>query len=456
MVFSIINKSQLEGALRLDAEYYQQEYLSLLQKLHTISTQRLGDIAYVTDGEHGSPIWDEESGIKYFSAQHVRDGFIDGSDAKTISKIIDEKNKRSRLREGDVLLSTVGTIGFAGIVTEDLLPANIDRHVGRIALRPNTLSPEFLIAFLNSPYGKFQSIRESTGNVQLNLFIDKIKELIVPSKDNREIAQLVKDALERLKSSQYFYSQAEDLLLEELGLSAFVKTSADKKDFEVEDDLSYIVNLSEVKFAHRADAEYFQLKYEKIISLIRANGGIVLGDLATMKKGIEPGSEAYQDEGKLFIRVSSLSKNGLEDKDQKYLSNELYQKLKKNYEPKVGEILLTKDATPGIAYVVKEPIEGIVSGGILRLKLKNEKVENEYLALCLNSVIGQTQAERDGGGSIITHWRPEQIKNVLIPILPKPIQQKIADLVQKSHEARSKAKQLLEQAKQSVESLIKK
>ena len=180
----------------------------------------------------------------------------------------------------------------------------------------------------------------------------------------------------------------------------------------------------------------------------------MLGDLATMKKGIEPGSEVYQDEGKLFIRVSSLSKNGLEDKDQKYLSDELYQKLKKNYEPKVGEILLTKDATPGTAYVVKEPIEGIVSSGILRLKLKNEKVENEYLALCLNSVIGQTQAERDGGGSIITHWRPEQIKNVLIPILPKPTQQKIADLVQKSHEARSKAKQLLEQAKYKVEQLI--
>ena len=226
------------------------------------------------------------------------------------------------------------------------------------------------------------------------------------------------------------------------------------KDFEVEDDLSYIVNLSEIKSAHRADAEYFQPKYEKIVSLIRTNGGTVLGDLATMKKGIEPGSESYQDEGKLFIRVSSLSKNGIEDKDQKYLSDELYQKLKKNYEPKVGEILLTKDATPGVAYVMKEPIEGIVSGGILRLKLKNEKVENEYLALCLNSVIGQMQAKRDGGGSIIAHWRPEEIKNVLIPILSKPTQQKIADLVQKSHEARSKAKQLLEEAKNKVANLI--
>ena len=226
------------------------------------------------------------------------------------------------------------------------------------------------------------------------------------------------------------------------------------KDFLIPDDLSWVINFLETQGVNRIDAEYFQPKYENIMSLIRANGGTMLGDLATMKKGIEPGSEVYQDEGKLFIRVSSLSKNGLEDKDQKYLSDELYQKLKKNYEPKVGEILLTKDATPGTAYVVKEPIEGIVSSGILRLKLKNEKVENEYLALCLNSVIGQTQAERDGGGSIITHWRPEQIKNVLIPILPKPTQQKIADLVQKSHEARSKAKQLLEQAKYKVEQLI--
>ncbi|MBU4299458.1 restriction endonuclease subunit S, partial [Patescibacteria group bacterium] len=122
----------------------------------------------------------------------------------------------------------------------------------------------------------------------------------------------------------------------------------------------------------------------------------------------------------------------------------------------VGEILLTKDATPGTAYVVKEPIEGIISSGILRLKPKNKEVENEYLVLCLNSIIGQMQAERDGGGSIITHWKPNQIKNVLIPIIPKPTQRKIAGLVQKSHQARKEAKELIEEAKLKVEELIEK
>ena len=172
-----------------------------------------------------------------------------------------------------------------------------------------------------------------------------------------------------------------------------------------------------------------------------------------MKKGFEPGSEAYQEEGKLFIRVSSLSKFGVDDKDQKYLNDELYQQLKKDFEPQMGEVLLTKDASPGVAYVVKEPIEGIISGGILRLKAK-DNLDVEYLALCIDSIVGKMQAERDAGGSVIAHWKPEQIKNILIPVLPKETQQKIAELVRKSHEARKKSKELLEEAKRKVETSI--
>jgi type I restriction enzyme S subunit len=50
------------------------------------------------------------------------------------------------------------------------------------------------------------------------------------------------------------------------------------------------------------------------------------------------------------------------------------------------------------------------------------------------------QIERDAGGSVIAHWKPEQIKKLKIPILSKTIQIKIADLVHKSHRACQKAK----------------
>ncbi|MGC8964307.1 MAG: hypothetical protein ACP5KI_02940 [Brevinematia bacterium] len=64
------------------------------------------------------------------------------------------------------------------------------------------------------------------------------------------------------------------------------------------------------------------------------------------------------------------------------------------------------------------------------------------------------QVERDGGGSVILHWKPEQVKRLQIPLLPLSTQQKIAQLVQKSHEARKKAKELLEVAKRAVEIAI--
>lgn len=66
------------------------------------------------------------------------------------------------------------------------------------------------------------------------------------------------------------------------------------------------------------------------------------------------------------------------------------------------------------------------------------------------------QIERDAGGSVIAHWKPEQIKKLQVSILPKSIQQEIADLVRQSHQARKKAKELLEKAKREVEELIEK
>ncbi|MHA1756920.1 MAG: restriction endonuclease subunit S [Promethearchaeota archaeon] len=445
MTHSIIQKSQLEGAHRIDAEYYQPEYLEIENILVNNSIE-LGKIAYVTDGEHGSPVFDENSGIKYFSAQYILDGYFDLSDIKFIDRKIHDKNKRSQLRDKDILLSIVGTVGNAALVTKDILPANSDRHVATIRIEEKSFLPEYIVTFLNSEYGKLQTTREAAGNVQPILILERVRNLLIPRiKNQQQIADLYNKGSSSLAKSKQLYQQAENLLLEELGL----------KDFEIENELSNIVNFSDIQNTNRIDAEYFQKKYERLIERIKSKNSELLGDLVSMTKGFEPGSNEYQEEGKQFIRVSSLSEFGIENKDQKYLSDELYQRLKNNFEPKIGEILLTKDATPGIAYTIKEPIEGVISSGILRLKLKN-KIEPEYLTLCINSIIGKWQAERDAGGSVISHWKPEQIKKVVIPILSKAKQEKIADLVRKSHQARQKAKKLLEEAKNKVEAMIEK
>jgi restriction endonuclease S subunit len=264
------------------------------------------------------------------------------------------------------------------------------------------------------------------------------------------------------EKSVSLYKKAEDALLEELGLKDWKpktkKIFVGGKEYEEEENIS-IRNLSEVLKADRMDAEYWEPKYDEIIEKLKEKNirleplrKLILG----IQKGIEPGSENYRDEGKPFIRVSNLSIHGFVDRDQKYLSEELYQILKETYEPKPGDLLITKDATPGIAYVVKEQIEGIISSGILKLQINQNEINKEYLALCINSIIGKMRIEKDGGGSVIIHWKPEQVKKLKIPILPLETQQEIASLVQQSHEARKRAKELIEIAKRAVEIAIEK
>jgi len=79
-----------------------------------------------------------------------------------------------------------------------------------------------------------------------------------------------------------------------------------------------------------------------------------------------------------------------------------------------------------------------------------------YWALFLNSILGQIQVERFVSGSAQVELYPSDISKFVIWAAPNKTQQKIAFLVQQSHEARRKAKGLLEEAKRKVEEEIEK
>lgn len=140
--------------------------------------------------------------------------------------------------------------------------------------------------------------------------------------------------------------------------------------------------------------------------------------------------------------------------EEKYISKKLYAEIKQ-HQPQKGEILFSKDATPGIAYYLHEqPQKMIPSGGILRLKSKTDKINNEYLTLAFNSMLTKEQVNRDVGGSVILHWRPDQVKSTIIPLLSEGKQTKIQQKVTESFNLRKQSKHLLECAKRAVEMAI--
>ena len=454
ITFSIIQKSGLEGADRIDAEYYQPEYLEAERKITHLKNEPLGEILEMLTDYHANGSY---SILKNYGkiqtepdyALMVRAVDLQNSNFENDVRYVTENSynflKKTKIYGNELVIDKIGNAGNVYFMPKLNRPVTLGMNLFMLRLKKD-FDSRFVYVFLNSKYGKLSIYRRVTGTNPSSIDKESVRSIKIPAfsiEDQNEIGQLVNLSFDEKENSKKIYQQAENLLLEELGL----------KDFKIPEDLSYIVNYSDTGKVGRVDADYFQPKYQVISDKIKTRNAKLLGELVTLKKGLEPGSEAYQEKGKLFIRVSSLSKYGIEGKDQKYLSDELYQKLKLDYEPQLGEILLTKDATPGISYVLKEFTEGIISGGILRLKLKSD-IEPEYLSLCISSLIGQMQAERDAGGSIIVHWKPEQIKNILIPILSKETQRKIADLVIKSHLARKKSKELLDVAKRKVEEMI--
>jgi restriction endonuclease S subunit len=390
--------------------------------------------------------------VPFIRIQNLLNFFIDKQELVYISAQDNERLRNSELKAGDLVLSKVGnTIGVVSIVTEDIGNCNISENNIGIRFPPEIQAPlkSYVLTYLNSKLGRQQILRRISGNAQPKLNVRDISEMLinVPSEDLlTNVDDLIRNSKAQVDLATSCYCQAENLLFEELGL----------KDFHPKYELSYTASLSKAFGVHRVDAEYFQPAYKQMTNHLATKVEVkpLKYLLLDIKKGIEVGGEQYQEEGKPFIRVSSLSVHGLVDRDQKYVSEKLYGDLSKDFEPKVGELLLTKDATPGVAYVLKEPVEGIISSGTLRLIIDETAIDKEYVALCINSVIGKLQIERDGGGSVITHWKPEQIRRLSIPVLSGETQKRIASLVQQSHEARRKARDLLEEAKRKVEEAI--
>jgi len=445
ITYSIIQKSQLEGALRLDAEYYQPEYLEATKKLKKYEPLKkfVGNIIHPQEVKREY----SESGYLFLLSQNLRENYLDFSDKFYINEETAKQISKNLLEENDIVTIRTGNIGLSAVISgfKEKICASADV----IVIKNPKISPFYISTFLNSKFGKMYLNRIIYGALQPHITPKLLGEIPLPLPDEsnlKEIHSLVETALNNFEQSEDFYSQAENLLLEELGL----------KDFKVEDDLFYVVNLSEIKSAHRADAEYFQPKYEKIISKIKKQNAKLIGEISQfVGHATQP---PYDEMGDIAVLAQKHMKRNLAidtSAFDNYTTENLIKKSDKKFILRKGDLLISSAGEPGLTCVWTE--EGkVIPGSFITIVRFTNKVEPFYVGVFLNTIGGRLQFERDYSGSVQQYVYPVKIKEILIPILPKPTQQKIADLVQKSHEARKKAAQLLEEAKRKVEELIKK
>ncbi len=452
---STVKYSDIKEARRYDAEYFKPEYLEIDRILSKFGdVKKLENISKIITNGHTPRFADLSVGeIKFLTAEHIDDFKIETKNTKFIKREPHEKElKKTKLKTNDLLVTIKGKIGnFAVVGFDTKNEFNVNQDVGRIVLEKD-FNPYYVAGFLNSKYGKLQSYRVSTGQINPFLGLGNLKTLKIPFVDRdfqNKIEKTIKEAYKKQNQSKELYKEAEELLLKELGLL----------DYQPKHNLSFETTASNIKEAKRFDSEYFQPEYIEVIKRIRnyKKGYASAGDIVKWKKGIEVGTEAYVEKGKDFIRVSDFSTFGVEESSKK-ISEELFSKIRDDFQPKKGEILFTKDGTIGITYVLKEDVNGVLSGAFLRLSLRKNFVDlsKEYLCLFFNSILSQLQIKQLSGGALIAHLKPSDFEKIKIPLVDTKTQNQISEKVKKSFELRKESKQLLEKAKKMVEEEIEK
>ncbi len=407
----------------------------------------------LTSSDYGVSVKMNEDGIgtKIYRMNEISNMLCD-RDISKYAELSDNQIASYKLKDRDVLFNRTNSPEFVGrtgifkkFSDEDIVFAS---YLVRINPDPEIVTPEYLTTFLNTKYGIIDIKRRARHSInQSNVNLEEVKRIEIPLLCNQlqnGITLSFNKAVDSIQASEVVYHQAQTLLLAELGLA----------DWQPEHRLTFVKNFSDTESTGRIDAGYFQPKYDEIVNAIKnyAGGWDMLENLVTLKKCVEVGSKEYLETGIPFVRVSNLSP--FEITQEKYISEELYGEITK-HQPKQGEILLSKDATPGIAYYLREVEKKMIpAGGILRLKSKTDRIGNEYLTLVLNSILTQEQINRDVGGSVILHWRPDQVAGTVIPILQKAKQTEIEQKVIESFNLRRRAKDLLEHAKRAVEIAI--
>ncbi len=447
---------------RIDDEFYLKKYLKAYETIKSKPNTQLKNILDVlsdfsANGSYESiaanfKLLDEED-----YAYMVRSTDLEKSDFKNNVKYVSKHSynflEKSKLYGGEILINKIGSPGRVYIMPKLNKPVSLGMNLFMLRLSSSTIFKEkYIWAYFNTTIGQNIIKRKVNGTVPLTIDKEAVKTLYVPLTSagfQIEIEEIITNSETSLENSKVAYLNAEAILLKEVGLN--------------ESELSNEpINIKKFKesfcLTERLDAEYYQKKYEQIIEKITTQKHDSLIRIVDISKSIEPGSDNYSDEvGMPFYRVSDYNKFGLSKPDKELINTFVVENIEliKKLKPKKGTILFSKDGSVGTAYLLRKDLDGITSSAILHLQIKNtDEIIPEYLTLVLNSKLVQMQAERDAGGSIILHWRKEEIEQVVVPIIDYKKQEQIAVLVEESFKLKVESERLLEVAKKAVEMAI--
>ena len=283
--------------------------------------------------------------------------------------------------------------------------------------------------------------------MQKGLILEDMDQLWVPSLSEefeKRIAQVVRTSRNTQEQSETKQKEAEDTLLEALGLA----------DWEPPEPLSYTAHASDVFAAGRMDAEFFQPRLKSLINKLEEAADnfrlVKLGDYSEPLKYGSSEKLEYTDKGTPFLRIADLNERRFDLLSVKFIDEKLA--FPEAETAKLGDILVSRSGTLGLAAPITEEFNDAIFGSyFIRVRPDNSVFNTEFLTLFTNSIAGAVQFEAVKTGGIQTNLTISAIENLVIPLGTLEWQATFVTLVSEGLGARDRARQILTVAKRAVE-----
>lgn len=445
MQYSVVDYQSIVDAshsLRFDAEFFRPDYLQIQRRLEAIGSHKLSD--FQINIRHPKEIKRNyvDNGVLLLRGQNVRPLSIDlAANPVYISEEDAERLKENTIHYRDILIMRSGAnVGQCAIYLENNPAISMS---DTLIIRSENLNPFLLTIFLNTKYGEALVERGKYGSAQPHIAPPFLYQIPVPNWEHlqTEIEKTYLRSKDLTELSKTRYAETQILLLNELGLA----------DWQPKHKLTFATDYANMQRAERIDADYFQPKYDDIISAIKGypgGWGTVANQAHLKNSNFKPEPETEYK----YIELANIGSSG----EINGCTVEQGQDLPSRARGKVnaGDVIVSsvEGSLESIALITEEYDDALCSTGFHAIN--SDVLNSETLLVFLKSSVGQLQLKKGCSGTILTAINREEFGRIILPTIRAEKQAEIQQKVIESFNLRKQAKDLLECAKRSVEIAI--
>lgn len=155
-------------------------------------------ISSLTSGSRGWAQYCVENGTEWFiTIKNVKDCHITTDNMQPVNAPDNAEAKRTKVQEGDLLISITADLGRTGVVTKEIAEhgAYINQHLSCIRVNKEVLHPLFVAHYMESPAGKEQFTAKNQSAVKAGLNFNSINSLklyVPPLKEQEEFITFIR------------------------------------------------------------------------------------------------------------------------------------------------------------------------------------------------------------------------------------------------------------------------